>query len=150
MIILLNYRIKKAKVCWKIFIPISIYWKNVCFLFVLRLNVPVNNFSVMSGRSHRFLGITVTGHFEIPVISYPGHFVPFWSFRTCTHFIFFLVISYPVWSFRTQFGHFVPTFIFLFEISLVISYWSLLVIHSWSKVSCSRTQLEIVLVLLFN
>ena len=26
------------------------------FLFVLRLNVPVNNFSVMSGRSHRFLG----------------------------------------------------------------------------------------------
>ena len=25
-------------------------------LFVLRLNVPVNNFSVMSGRSHRFLG----------------------------------------------------------------------------------------------
>ena len=28
--------------------------------FVLRLNVPVNNFSVMSGRSHRFLGITST------------------------------------------------------------------------------------------
>ena len=27
----------------------------VC-LFVLRLNVPVNNFSVMSGRSQRFLG----------------------------------------------------------------------------------------------
>ena len=25
-------------------------------LFVLRLNVPVNNFSVISGRSHRFLG----------------------------------------------------------------------------------------------
>ena len=25
-------------------------------LFVLRLNVPVNNFSVMSGRSQRFLG----------------------------------------------------------------------------------------------
>ena len=25
-------------------------------LFVLRLNVPVNNFSIMSGRSHRFLG----------------------------------------------------------------------------------------------
>ena len=25
-------------------------------LFVLRLNVPVNNFSVMSGWSHRFLG----------------------------------------------------------------------------------------------
>ena len=31
----------------------------VC-LFVLRLNVPVNNFSVMSGRSHRFLGLTST------------------------------------------------------------------------------------------
>ena len=30
-------------------------WGFVC-LFVLRLNVPVNNFSVMSGRSHRFLG----------------------------------------------------------------------------------------------
>ena len=29
-------------------------------LFVLRLYVPVNNFSVMSGRSHRFLGITST------------------------------------------------------------------------------------------
>ena len=28
---------------------------RIC-LFVLRLNVPVNNFSVMSGRSHRFLG----------------------------------------------------------------------------------------------
>ena len=28
----------------------------VC-LFVLRFNVPVNNFSVMSGRSHRFLGL---------------------------------------------------------------------------------------------
>ena len=26
------------------------------YLVVLRLNVPVNNFSVMSGRSHRFLG----------------------------------------------------------------------------------------------
>ena len=25
-------------------------------LVVLRLNVPVNNFSVISGRSHRFLG----------------------------------------------------------------------------------------------
>ena len=29
---------------------------NFCF-FVLMLNVPVNNFSVMSGRSHRFLDI---------------------------------------------------------------------------------------------
>ena len=31
----------------------------VC-LFVLRLNVPVNNFSVMSGRSQLFLGLTST------------------------------------------------------------------------------------------
>ena len=30
--------------------------KALGWLFVLRLNVPVNNFSVMSGRSHRFLG----------------------------------------------------------------------------------------------
>ena len=30
------------------------------YLFVLRLNVPVNNFSVMSGRSQRFLGLTST------------------------------------------------------------------------------------------
>ena len=29
-------------------------------LFVLRLSVPVNNFSVMSGRSHSFLGLTST------------------------------------------------------------------------------------------
>ena len=29
-------------------------------LFGLRLYVPVNNFSVMSGRSHHFLGITST------------------------------------------------------------------------------------------
>ena len=31
-------------------------YKDFLFLFVLRLNVPVNNFSVMLGRSHRFLG----------------------------------------------------------------------------------------------
>ena len=29
-------------------------------LFVLMFNVQVNNFSVMSGRSHHFLGITST------------------------------------------------------------------------------------------
>ena len=29
-------------------------------LVLLRLNVPVNNFSVMSRQSHRFLGITST------------------------------------------------------------------------------------------
>ena len=37
----------------------SINVTNVC-LFVLRLNVPVNNFSVMSGRSQLFLGLTNT------------------------------------------------------------------------------------------
>ena len=47
----------------------------------------------------------VTGHFvprsfRTQVISYHfGHFIP--------TFIFDLVISYPVWSFRTQFSHFV-------------------------------------------
>ena len=30
--------------------------RQAIWLVVLRLNVPVNNFSVMSGRSHRFLG----------------------------------------------------------------------------------------------
>ena len=30
--------------------------RKVGWLVVLRLNFPVNNFSVMSGRSHRFLG----------------------------------------------------------------------------------------------
>ena len=50
---------------------VTIFWENlpsrltVCSLFFvclfgLRLYVPVNNFSVMSGRSHRFLGITST------------------------------------------------------------------------------------------
>ena len=34
----------------------SVYKRCFVCLFVLRLNVPVNNFSVMSGRSHRFLG----------------------------------------------------------------------------------------------
>ena len=36
---------------------------NVFYLFVLRLNVPVNNFSVMSGRSHRFLGSWVINQY---------------------------------------------------------------------------------------
>ena len=31
-------------------------WLGLGWLVVLRLNVPVTNFSVMSGRSHRFLG----------------------------------------------------------------------------------------------
>ena len=33
---------------------------DIVCLFVLRFNVPVNNFSVMSGRSHCFLSITST------------------------------------------------------------------------------------------
>ena len=32
------------------------FLNTVVVVVVLRLNVPVNNFSVMSGRSHRFLG----------------------------------------------------------------------------------------------
>ena len=35
-------------------------FSNFVCLFVLRLYVPVNNFSVMSGRSQRFLGLTST------------------------------------------------------------------------------------------
>ena len=34
--------------------------KTLSIFLLLRLDVPVNNFSVMSGRSHRFLGITST------------------------------------------------------------------------------------------
>ena len=34
--------------------------KKIVCLFVLMLNVPVNNFSVMSGRNHRFPDITST------------------------------------------------------------------------------------------
>ena len=37
-----------------------LYFHIFVCLFVLRLNIPVNNFSVMSGWSHRFLGITST------------------------------------------------------------------------------------------
>ena len=64
--------------------------------------------------------------FRTQVISYPRHFVLFWSIRT--HFYIQFVISYPVWSFRTYFyfylrnlfGHFVPSF-FMFR-TQVISY----------------------------
>ena len=38
----------------------ALLYSPVCFWFGLMLNVPVNNFSVMLGRSHRFLGITST------------------------------------------------------------------------------------------
>ena len=53
---------------------VSIYYKSTSVLFgcldkdfclfVLRLNVPVNNFSVMSGRSQCFLGLTSTAESE--------------------------------------------------------------------------------------
>ena len=39
------------ELCYPIYCVILVGW-----LVVLRLNVPVNNFSVISGRSHRFLG----------------------------------------------------------------------------------------------
>ena len=44
---------------WRKHGSLAAHWahsENSDYLFVLRLNVPVNNFSVMSGRSHRFLG----------------------------------------------------------------------------------------------
>ena len=37
-----------------------LHLQMVCGFVLLRLNVPVNIFSVMSGRSHRFQGITST------------------------------------------------------------------------------------------
>ena len=39
-----------------VFIEVTLRSSLFVCLFVLRLNVPVNNFSVMSGRSHHFLG----------------------------------------------------------------------------------------------
>ena len=44
----MGYLVKCLNIC-------SLINRFVC-LFVLRFNVLVNNFSVMSGRSHRFLG----------------------------------------------------------------------------------------------
>ena len=76
----------------------------------------------------RRLAWAFTGHlcdkgnrsFRTQVISYPSHFVPFWSFRTHFYFQFghFVPISYPVWSFHNyflyflenRFGHFVSIF----------------------------------------
>ena len=61
--------------------------------------------SVAQLAAHLTADQRVTGHFvprsfRTQVISYHfGHFIP--------TFIFDLVISYPVWSFRTQFSHFV-------------------------------------------
>ena len=65
-------------------------------------------------RFDQFINVSLKGYrsFRTQVISYPSHFVPFWSFRKhfyfqIGHFVPGLVISYP---FRTQFGYFVPTF----------------------------------------
>ena len=44
---------------WKRTLDGSVPFGVIC-LFVFRLNVPVNIFSVMSGRSQRFLGLTST------------------------------------------------------------------------------------------
>ena len=43
----------------KFFLALSCTIPSLFYLFVLRLDVPVNNFSVMSGRSHRFPGINL-------------------------------------------------------------------------------------------
>ena len=58
---------KKSHIFVKFICIISTMYANtspstfcIALPFVLRLNVPVNNFSIMSGRSHRFLGITST------------------------------------------------------------------------------------------
>ena len=47
---------KSVKIFIKVCQKIEIHKSTIKRLVVLRLNVPVNNFSVMSGRSHRFLG----------------------------------------------------------------------------------------------
>ena len=41
---------------WSNWTAINVALYDLKYVVVLRLNVPVNNFSVMSGRSHRFLG----------------------------------------------------------------------------------------------
>ena len=73
----------------------------------LRWTLTYNEISypiIPTAGSSRFVPRT----FRTQVISYHfDHFEPI--------FIFILVISYPVWSFCAQFGHFVPTFIFLFR-----------------------------------
>ena len=51
-------------------------------LYGLRLYVPVNNFSVMSGQSHRFLGITST-FWEVNVYLAQGSLVVFINHHNC-------------------------------------------------------------------
>ena len=52
----LSYPLSALRRLWSAWADIG-HWPILLFcLFVLKLNVPVSNFSVMSGRSHRFLG----------------------------------------------------------------------------------------------
>ena len=61
LVCILNFDNKTSNIFSKCNNLFGRYWeKHILYinkgLVVLRLNVPVNNFSVMSGRSHRFLG----------------------------------------------------------------------------------------------
>ena len=47
-------------ICIFFYLYFILVFRVVLVWFGLMLNVPVNNFSVMLGRSHRFLGITST------------------------------------------------------------------------------------------
>ena len=55
-------------------VPLLEWFQFSCTVFglvLLKFNVPVNNFSVISGRSHRFLGITST-FWEVNVLYSDG------------------------------------------------------------------------------
>ena len=52
-------RLAQIPMCRLLFKVVK-HFEKVCFF---KANIPVNKFSVMSGRSHRFLGITST-YFE--------------------------------------------------------------------------------------
>ena len=78
--------------------------------------------------------------FRTQVISYPSHFVPFWSYRThfyfqFGHFVPSSVISYPVLSFHTYFYYFLEKMFwsfrtyFLLFLTQVISYPKLFRTH---------------------
>ena len=58
----LLYKLHAGEIIKVIIIPLLVFFLLLLlfFSFVLRLNVPVNNFSVMSGQSQHFLGLTST------------------------------------------------------------------------------------------
>ena len=58
-VIINNYGLlyQLSRVCLCLF---NEFIQKIFFFSLLRLNVPVNNFSVMSGQNHRFLGIIGT------------------------------------------------------------------------------------------